>query len=140
MDWVTAGLPREGRDAGSPRVADIVRRDVPICSLGDRAGSVRAKMEERGWAECVVVTAGRVVVGMVSGDALRVDPATPIERVMEKSPRTFRPSYGIPALSYELRKQKLGRALVTTSDGVLIGLVRLADVQPTLAKPSGPHR
>ena len=59
---------------------------------------------------------------------------------MEKSPRTFRPSYGLPTLSYELRKQKLGRALVTTSDGVLIGLVRLADVQPTLAKPGGTRR
>jgi CBS domain-containing protein len=117
-----------------------VRRDVPTCSLEDRVGAVRAKLEERGWAECVVVTAGRVVVGMVSNDTLGVDPATPIERVMEKSPRTFRPSYGIPALSYELRKQKLGRALVTTSDGALIGLVRLADVQPTLAKPGGTRR
>ena len=87
-----------------------------------------------------MVAGGRVAIGVVSIDALWVDPATPIERVMETAPRTFRPSYGIPALAYELRKQKLSRGLVTTSDGVLIGLVRLADVRPTLAKPSGMRR
>ena len=36
-----AGLPTEGTNAQHPRLADVARRDVPVCSLGERLGDVR---------------------------------------------------------------------------------------------------
>jgi hypothetical protein len=41
LDWKTAGLPVEGTNAQLPRLVDVVRRDVPTCSLGERLGDVR---------------------------------------------------------------------------------------------------
>jgi predicted transcriptional regulator len=101
---------------------------------------VRARLLESGWDVCIVVSAGRVVLGMVSTDAVRVDPATPIESVMKPAPRTFRPNYGVAALSSDLRRQRLTRALVTTSDGALIGLVRLADADVPEEDAPGPWK
>ena len=57
-DWFAAGLPREGRDAHVPRVADVAKRDVHTCRLDERVGDVR------------------VVLELVNSDALAGDPAT----------------------------------------------------------------
>ena len=35
-DWFAAGLPREGAEAHVPRVADVVEREVPTCTLHER--------------------------------------------------------------------------------------------------------
>src|SRR2546421_12924073 len=43
-DWFGAGMPREGRRAHTPRVADVADRSVPTCRLGERAGDVRRRI------------------------------------------------------------------------------------------------
>jgi hypothetical protein len=45
-DWFAAGLPREGREAYTPRVADIARRDVPTCRIDERVDAVHDRMRE----------------------------------------------------------------------------------------------
>src|SRR2546426_4312947 len=40
-DWFAAGLPREGHDAGIPRLGDVATRDIPTARLEDRVGEVR---------------------------------------------------------------------------------------------------
>ena len=127
-DWFAAGLPREGREAQTPRVADVARRDVPTCRPDERVGAVRDRVREGGWDVCVVVNEQRVVLGLVPVDALGVDPAIPVEDVMQPSPVTFRPNLGAGQMPDYLKKSRTPRALVTTSDGVLIGLLRLEDV------------
>src|SRR5713101_6814204 len=72
-DWFAAGLPREGTEAGTPRVADVARRDVATCRVDEQ----------------------RVVLGLVRAEALGVDPETPVEDVMQPSPVTFRPNLGL---------------------------------------------
>jgi CBS domain-containing protein len=128
VDWFAAGLPREGKDAHTPRVADIARRDVPICRIDDRVGAVRDRLREGGWDVCVVVDEQRVVLGLIHAEALGVDPGTPVEDVMQANPVTFRPNLGAGQMPDYLQKQRIPRALVTTSDGVLIGLLRIEDV------------
>lgn len=127
-DWFAAGLPREGADAHTPRVADIARRDVPTCRLDERVGAVRERVREGVWDVCVVVDEQRVVLGLVRAEALGVDPATAVEEVMQSGPVTFRPNLGAGQMPDYLKKQRTPRALVTTSDGVLIGLLRVEDV------------
>jgi Mg/Co/Ni transporter MgtE len=126
-DWFAAGLPREGREAHTPRVADIARRDVRTCRLDERVGTVRDRVREGGWDVCVVVNEQHVVLGLVRADALGVDPATPVEAVMQPSPVTFRPNLAAGQMPDYLKKLRTPRALVTTSDGVLVGLLRLED-------------
>src|SRR5919106_6742537 len=70
QDWLAAGLPREGRIAGRPRTADVARRDVPTCGLDEPVASVRDRLREAGWEECVVVNEHRVVLGILRAEQL----------------------------------------------------------------------
>ncbi len=127
-DWFAAGLPREGSEANTPRVADVARRDVPTCRIDERVGAVRDRVRDGNWDVCVVVDEQRVVLGVIRAEALGVDPGTPVEDVMQAGPVTFRPNLGAGQMPDYLKKQRIPRALVTTSDGVLIGLLRIEDV------------
>ena len=124
-DWFAAGLPREGRDAHVPRVADVAKRDVHTCRLDARVGDVRDRVGRNCGEPLVVVDADRVVLGLVNSDALAGDPATPVEEVMDSAPVTFRPNVRAGEMPDYLKKQGVQRAIVTTSDGVLVGLLHL---------------
>lgn len=124
-DWFAAGLPREGTEARTPRAADLAQRDVPTCGSDEAIGAVRDRVRERGWEVCVVVDAAHVVLGLVQIAMLDVDPDTPVEMVMESSPITFRPNVRAGQLPEYLTAQRRSLAIVTTSDGVLVGLLRL---------------
>src|SRR5207245_3144787 len=78
-DWFAAGLPREGKEASIPRVADVAERDVAACRLDERVGDLRGRTRAGGLHICVVVDAARVVLGLVEAEGLRVDPATYVE-------------------------------------------------------------
>jgi len=128
-DWFAAGLPREGQEAHTLRVADIARREVPTCRIDERVDAVHDRMREGAWDVCVVVDEQRVVLGLVHAGTLDVDPATPIEQVMQSSPVTFRPNLRVRQAPDYLKTQRTPRALVTTSDGFLVGLLRVEDVE-----------
>jgi len=124
-DWFAAGLPREGKEAGTPRVADIAQRDVPTCRLDERVGDVRDRRAADGSEPFVVVDGDRVVLGLVDAEALTGDPTTPIERVMQSDPVSFRPDVRIGETPQYFKQHGVRHTLVTTSDGVLIGLLRM---------------
>jgi Mg/Co/Ni transporter MgtE len=128
-DWFAAGLPREGKEAYTPRVADVARRDVPTCRIDEHVGAVWDRVRAAGWDVCVVVDEQRVVLGLVHAEGLGVDPSTPVEEVMRPSPVTFRPNLGVGEMPDYLKEQQMPRPLVTTSDGVLIGLLRIEDAE-----------
>ncbi len=90
-----------------------------------------------GWDVCIVVDAQRVVLGLVSSSALSGDPSVPVEDVMESAPTTFRPNLGIAEMPDYLGKQPIPQAVITTSDGVLIGLWRRQAVGPHPPAGSG---
>ncbi len=127
-DWFAAGLPREGREARTPRVADIALRDVATCHINDKVGAVRDRMREGRWELCVVVDNQRVVLGVVALENPDVGQDTPVELVMQPDPVTFRPHVPVGTLPEYVKTQRR-RALVTTSDGVLIGLLRIDGAQ-----------
>jgi Mg/Co/Ni transporter MgtE len=79
----------------------------------------------------IVVDADRVVLGLITSDALAGDPATPVEEVMDSAPLTFRPDVRAGEMPDYVKKQGIRHAIVTTSDGLLIGLLRLHPAQST---------
>ena len=130
-DWGAAGLPLEGR-AGS-RASELARADTPTCTAAERLQSVRARVLESGWDTCLVVDQERVVIGRLGHRALARGNDLAVEDAMSEGPRTFRPDVRLGALVGWMRKRSLTSAVVTTSDGRLVGVIRLADAEARLA-------
>ena len=123
-----AGLPTEGTNSQRPRLVDVVRRDVPTCSLGERLGDVRDRIVAAGWDACVVVSQERVVLGLLRARELQADPDLPVERVMRPGPSTYRPSVSLEEMRNTMTERNLESSPVTTADGKLVGLIRRQDV------------
>jgi CBS domain-containing protein len=121
-------LPTEGTNPQRPRLVDVVRRDVPTCSLGERLGDVRDRAIAAGWDACVVVSQDRVVLGLLRAKELQADPQLLVERVMRPGPSTYRPFVSVAEMRRTMTERNLESSPVTTSDGKLVGLVRKQDV------------
>ena len=128
QDWLGAGLPTEGTNTQRPRLVDVVRRDVPTCSLGERLGDVRDRVAAAAWDTCVVVGQQRVVLGLLRASELAADPGLPIERAMRPGPSTYRPNVSVEQMRGIMTERNLVSSPVTTADGKLVGLVRRQDV------------
>ncbi len=120
-DWLAAGLAREGRDTGTPRTADVADRDVATCQLDEDATALLTRLRERNSEIAVVIDDQRVVLGLVQAEDLKANAV--IEQIMEPAPLTIRPHLAVEQTREQLANQAR-RALVTTSNGVLIGLFR----------------
>jgi len=123
-----AGLPTEGTNTQVPRLVDVVRRDVPTCSLGERLGDVRDRTAAAGWDACVVVSDEHVVLGLLRAGELRADRQLLVEQVMRPGPSTYRPFVSVAEMRRIMSDRNLESSPVTTSDGRLVGLVRKQDV------------
>src|SRR5215216_7927017 len=132
--WLTMGLPSEGPDAATPRSGDVADRDTPTCSLHDRLGDVRDRLQAVGQTSCIVVNDQRVVLGRVRGESLDGDPEQTVEAVMEAGPTTVRPSEPLDALIGRMQKRKAKSIVVSTADGVLVGLLRRDDGERRLSE------
>jgi hypothetical protein len=74
----------------------------------------------------LVTSAGGVVLGRLRRSALDCDPTARIEDVMEPGPSTVRPHTPAAKLAKRLAARDLKTAIVTTPEGVLLGVVREA--------------
>ena len=129
LDWLAAGLPSEGTNAGRPRAGDIARRDVPTCRLEEHLGDVRERVRAAGWDACVVVNEEQIVFGLLRGPELERDASLRIEQAMRPGPSTFRPYVAIEKLAKLMADHGRESVPVTTSDGRLVGLVTRADAE-----------
>jgi len=130
-DWGAAGLTLEGRPG--PRAGELARADTPTCLLGERLRAVRSGVGTSGWDTCLVVDPDRVVLGRLGRRALARDDDATVEEAMSAGPRTFRPDVRVGALVGWMRGRSLTSAVVTTSDGRLVGVVRLDEATAHLA-------
>jgi CBS domain-containing protein len=121
-DWLANGLPFEGHRATVVTVARLARPDVPTCGVGTPIGQARERAQRARWRECVVINDARVVLGIVRGRALDGDPSALVEDVMDPGPWTERLDSPAVKIARELREHGLTRRLVTTGDGVLVGM------------------
>ncbi|HXF73749.1 MAG TPA: CBS domain-containing protein [Actinomycetota bacterium] len=123
-DWAAAGLPVEGAAAEIPRIGEAARKDVPTCGLGERIGEVRERVRAAGWDTCLVVNAERVVLGRLFRVELEGDADATAEQVMRPGPSTFRPNVSVEEMTRFMDERGITTAVVTTSDGRLVGLFR----------------
>jgi rhodanese-related sulfurtransferase len=119
--WMACGLPIEGT-LRPERRAGAAARPAVRCALdatvGDVADTLRAS-EQR----VVVTTDDGVVLGVVRGTAAGLDPSTPIAAVLDGAPPSVRPSVTTEELAESMDRDHRTFVLVTTPDGVLIGVI-----------------
>lgn len=78
---------------------------------------------------CIVVNGRRVPLGALSLEAMATNPDAAAEQLMEPGPATIRPSWTFEKTSEYLKGQNQDRVLVTTSEGLLIGVYFQADAE-----------
>ncbi|MDQ4149870.1 MAG: CBS domain-containing protein [Actinomycetota bacterium] len=127
LDWMAAGLPTEGTNSTRPRTGTVARADVPTCRLDERIGDVRERVSAAGWNACVAVNDERVVLGLLRAKQLEEGNDERIEQAMRPGPSTFRPYVPIAEIAHYMVHHDLESAPITTSDGRLVGLLRLED-------------
>src|SRR5439155_12319127 len=130
-DWGSFGLPLKGTKGA--RAGEHVRADVPTCRLEARLQDVRGVVSAAGWDTCMVVNAAGVVLGRLGRTALASEEEVTVEVVMTAGPSTVRPSITLVAIVERMQSQKLTSALVTRSDGRLVGLLRRTDAEAALS-------
>ena len=123
-DWSAAGLPREGRVAAERSAGAAADPRVPTCTLDDDLREVRERVRASGWEQCIVVNEERIVLGRLGRRALAADDTETVEEAMSEGPSTIRPDVPLAQLLERLERQRLRAAVVTTSDGRLVGVVR----------------
>ena len=126
-DWGSYGLPLEGQADSSTRVASLAAPDVPTCTLAESVSDVALRLPDH-WDICVVTDEEDVVLGLLGRSALRSGERTTVEKAMTPGPSTIRPSARIDAIRERMRDQKLTRVIVSRSNGVLVGVLRVEDL------------
>jgi len=128
-DWLAAGLETEGVQAKKPRIRQMIHKDVPTCSLRERLEDVKSRRRPN-QDLCVVVNDKSIVLGVIQGEIWDANPQARIADVMNPGPRTLRPDMDPRDAQRVLRNYDASSAIVTTSDGELLGLVRIAQKKP----------
>lgn len=137
-DWFAAGLPMQGTRARQLLAGAVARRDVPTCGLSDAPRDVRARLQASRSAVCIVVDDAGVVLGRVGRAAWRSEnPAAAVEDVMDV-PTTYRPDNLVESVIAAVGRGK-GEVVITTSDGVLIGVLDLREARQRLAEMRRPR-
>ena len=121
-DWLASGLPTEGKLAGASRAGGLARTDVLTCELTDRLGEAWERLEGSDADQCVVVNEENVVLGRLRKEAIDLNLEATVEAVMESGPSTFRPSVSLGEMAEYMTKRAMSDALITTSDGVPVGV------------------
>ena len=96
---------------------------MPTARLGDKVSDTARRAKSNGYDVAVVVTDGGVVLGMLDPEALVVSSSASVEEVMRPGPATYRSDMPVHELLEKLAPKHLRRALVTTPEGRLLGVL-----------------
>jgi CBS domain-containing protein len=123
-DWLACGLPVEKDQPGALPLVESMTREFPTCRLNDSLDDARQAAERLGWDMCPVVNEVGIVLGLLQEDAWKQHRDGSVEQIMDPAPLTFRANYPLDDATEFLNKQALDAALVTTSDGTLMGIFK----------------
>jgi CBS-domain-containing membrane protein len=99
---------------------------VPRVGPDTKLGDLRPVIGS--WELAVVVADGDVVIGVVRSEATGGPETVDVADVMQAAPATVRPSIPRRELIATMNDDGQQHVLVTTPQGVLLGLVRLEDL------------
>jgi rhodanese-related sulfurtransferase len=118
--WMAFGLPIEGTVAPQRRAGAVAR--PPVRATLHQTVAEVADALERG-DRVVVTTDDGVVLGVVRREARLLGGSTPLADVLDGAPPSVRPSITTDELAESMDRDQRPFVLVTTPDGVLIGVI-----------------
>jgi rhodanese-related sulfurtransferase len=124
-DWLAAGWDTEGTEAKKIRIRQMVLKEVPTCGLRERLEDVKSRRRAN-QDLCIVVNDRNIVMGVIHGETWDANPQARVVDIMDPGPRTLRPDLEPKDAQKVLRSQDGPAAIITTSDGELLGIVRIA--------------
>jgi len=124
-DWLAAGFETEGAQAKKPRIRNMIHKDVATCSLRERLEDVKSRRRPN-QDMCVVVNDRNIVLGVIQGETWDANPLARVVDIMQPGPQTIRPDLEPKDAQRLLRNYDGPHAIVTTSDGELLGVIRIA--------------
>ncbi len=80
----------------------------------------------------IVVNDQNVVLGRLGRRTLQASDDLTVEQAMSAGPGTIRPNVELATITQRLRDKNVTSALVTRSDGTLVGLLRRTDAEQAL--------
>jgi CBS domain-containing protein len=98
------------------------------CAPGDSIEEARARIEASPFGFGLVVDENGVLLGRLRRSALEQSEDGTVEQLMEVGPSTVRADVRAEELRERLEERELSSAIVTTPDGVLLGVVRRSDL------------
>ena len=123
-DWAASGRPVEGEFASVPTIGSLAHRDVPTCALDERVANVAERVRAAGWDTCLVTVDEGLVLGRLARRELEAPDERTAEQAMRPGPSTFRPNVSAHEMMHYMEEHDLRTAIVTRSDGTLVGIVR----------------
>jgi len=127
-DWFESGLPLEGEVATATWLGQRARREVPVGRMADTIGELAARARSAGWDQAVITNEAGTVLGWLDSESLSAAPTSRAEDAMLEGPVTFRPSKTLEETAAWMDENRINSVLVTSPDGVLIGVARRADL------------
>lgn len=124
-DWLAAGWQTEGTQAKKTRIRQMINKEVPTCSLRERFEDVKSRRRPN-QDLCVVINDRNIVLGVIQGETWDASSQSRVADVMQPGPRTLRPDLDPKDAQRMLRHYDSPVAIVTTSDGELLGIIRIA--------------
>jgi CBS-domain-containing membrane protein len=137
-DWSAYGLPTEGKSVTPNRASYLARRDVPTCSLSDRADAIRQKLQNNDAKLCAVLNEQRVLLGELALEKVESQADRTVEEIMTSAPTTIRPNAALEKLCEFFKAHKAETLWVTTNDGELLRLLHREDVERVEPKGEQP--
>jgi len=131
-DWLAAGWETEGTQAKKARIRQMIQKDVPTCALRERLEDVKSRRRPN-QDLCVVVNDRNIVLGVIRGETWDANPLSRVADVMQPGPPTLRPDLDPKDAQKLLRNHDAPSVIVTTSDGELLGIIRIAQKKPQKA-------
>jgi hypothetical protein len=138
QDWFAAGLPAEGERPDDDRIASHVH-DVVTCALAEPVADVLRRIGQSEWKFAVAVTPTNVVLGRLTPDAEAAADDAIVRDVIREGPSTFRPNVSVREMAEYMNRHDLATAIITTSQGVLIGVVGRNALEAGLDRSSMPR-
>jgi CBS-domain-containing membrane protein len=130
VDWMAHGLPMDGTAARSPTALTFTRDDVVTCALDDAAEQVQRAIDDSPYGFALALSDARCVLGRVRRSRLAgAKSGDLVEAVLEPGPSTIRPHISVDELRKRLARGKAQTLIVTDPEGLLLGVVRRADVE-----------
>jgi hypothetical protein len=125
--WIERGLPTEGAGPFLLLAGQVLRPATAICRPDTPSGKVRAELQPGADSICAVTNDAGIVLGRVRWKDLPQDDGVRVEKFMQLGPATVGLREELRGLVERMKKAGVKTILVTSSKGVLLGIVHRDD-------------